>query len=116
GVIPGYMLAHIRFHDKNGEMREVAALKPGDDVTLTTVGGTDLKPVWGTFLVTDYIQTEMSEYDQNHVYVSLDRLQRIRGMAGRCTALQIKLKDYDADKQAVANELRKLFPYGEVRI
>jgi lipoprotein-releasing system permease protein len=116
GVVPGYMLAHFRFRDENGQMVEEAALRPGDDVTLTTVGGTDLKPVWGTFLVADYLQTEMSEYDQSYVYVSLDRLQRIRGMANRCSALQIKLRNYDEDKLAVTAELRRLFPYADVRI
>jgi lipoprotein-releasing system permease protein len=52
----------------------------------------------------------MSEYDQSFVFVPLDQLQRIRGMGERCTALQIKLKDYNRDKAAVTAELEKLFP------
>ena len=60
-------------------MQYLAALKPGDNIMLTTVGGQQLKPVWGSFLVTDYLKTEMSEYDQSFVYVPLDQLQRIRG-------------------------------------
>lgn len=115
GVVPGYALAHFRYR-KDGQVIEEAALKPGDDVTLTTVGGNDLKPVWGTFLVTDYVKTEMSEYDQSFVYVPLDQLQKIRGMDGRCTALQIKLKNYDRDKMFVTDEIRKLYPYADVRI
>ena len=82
-----------------GESIEETALRPGDDVTITTVGGDNLKPVWGTFLVTDYVKTEMSEYDQSFVYVSLEQLQKLRGMGDRCTALQIKLKSYAADKE-----------------
>ena len=116
GVIPGYTIAHFRYTDENGVVREEAALKPGDPVTLTTVGGADLKPVWGTFLVADYLKTEMSEYDQTFVYVPLDQLQKIRGMGDRATALQIKLKDYEADNAFVTRELRKLFPYADVRI
>jgi lipoprotein-releasing system permease protein len=116
GVIPGFTIAHFRYRNEHGQVVEEAALKEGDDVTLTTVGSADLKPVWGTFLVTDYVKTEMSEYDQSFVYVSLDQLQKLRGMGDRCTALQIKLKNYGADKEFVTRELRKLYPYPEVRI
>jgi lipoprotein-releasing system permease protein len=119
GVIPGYTLAHFRFRDENGHVVDETALRPGDPVTITTVGGAELKPVWGTFLVADYLRTEMSEYDQSFVYVPLDQLQRIRGMDDRCTALQIKLKDYEKDKEFVTSALRKLFPpseYPDVRV
>ena len=110
GAIVGYTIAHMRWRDKDGIVRQDVALQHGDDITVTTVGGNQLKPVWGNFLVTDYLKTEMSEYDQSFVYVPLDQLQRIRGMEGRCTAFQIKLKNYDLDKQEVTAELRKLFP------
>lgn len=116
GIIPGWTIAHYRYHDDDGVTKEVEALSPGDDVTITTVGGGDLKPVWGTFLVADYLKTEMSEYDQSTVYVPLDQLQKLRGMTGRCTAIQIKLKDYARDKEFVTRELRKLYPYAEIQI
>lgn len=116
GVIPGFTIAHFRYRDEHGVVQEEETLKPGDDVTITTVGGNDLKPVWGTFLVADYLRTEMSEYDQSFVYVPLEQLQKIRGMGDRCTAIQIKLKNYNADKEFVSAELRKLYPYGDVRI
>jgi lipoprotein-releasing system permease protein len=114
GAIPGFTIAHYRYRD-NGIVIEKEALRPGDSVTITTVsagaGGSQMKPVWGSFLVTDYLQTEMSEYDQTFVYVPLEQLQQIRGMDGRCTAFQIKLKDYEKDKYFVTDELRKLFPF-----
>ena len=111
GVIPGYNLAHFRYRDDNGVTIEKVALQPGDPVTITTVGGgSDLKPVWGTFVVADYVRTEMSEYDSGLVYVSLEQLQRLRGMGERCTSLQIKVRAYEKDKQAVVAELSKLFP------
>jgi lipoprotein-releasing system permease protein len=109
GIIPGFTIAHMRFKDDSGNTIEEEVLPPGEDIILTTVGGADLKPVWGTFLVADYIKTEMSEYDQGIVYVELEQLQKIRGMNGRCTSVQIKLKDYDRDKHLVVNELRKIF-------
>lgn len=115
GVIPGFSLAHFRFRE-HGQVVEEVALYPGDDVTITTVGGADLRPVWGTFIVADYLKTEMSEYDQSFVYVPLEQLQKIRGMGDRCTALQIKLKNYAADGEAVTAELRKLYPYPDIRI
>jgi lipoprotein-releasing system permease protein len=116
GVIPGYSLAHFRFRNEHGQVVEEAVLKPGDDVTIVTVGGGEIKPVWGTFLIADYMKTEMSEYDASFVYVPLHQLQAIRGMQDRCTALQIKLTNYEADKIFVTNELRKLFPYPDVRV
>ena len=109
GVIPGFNIAHFRFRDDNGQLIEKAALLPGDPVTITTVGGGELRPVWGTFLVTDYVKTEMSEYDSGLVYVSLEQLQKLRGMGERCTALQIKLRGYEKDKKAVVAELTKMF-------
>ncbi len=117
GVILGYTIAHFRYRDESGQVVEEAALKPGDDVIITTAGGQELKPVWGSFLVTDYLKTEMSEYDQSFVYVPLDQLQRIRGMVGRATAFQIKLKNYDRDHAAVTRDLRAVFNNSpEVRI
>lgn len=116
GVIPGYSLAHFRFRNDQGQVVNEAVLKEGDDVSIVTVGGSELKPVWGTFLVSDYLQTEMSEYDASFVYVPLEQLQAIRGMQDRFTALQIKLRNYEADKLFVTSELRKLFPYPDMRV
>ncbi|MCE9564486.1 MAG: FtsX-like permease family protein [Planctomycetes bacterium] len=115
GIIPGFTLAHFRYRTADGVVVEEAALKPGDDVTIFTVGGLPgaegarMRPVYGTFLVTDYLKTEMSEYDQSFVYVPLDQLQQLRTMEGRCTAFQIKLKNYEADKLVVADALREIF-------
>jgi lipoprotein-releasing system permease protein len=117
GVIVGYAIAHFRYRDDKGQTVEEVALEEGDDVIITTAGGQELKPVWGSFLVTDYLKTEMSEYDQSFVFVPLDQLQRIRGMIGRATAFQIKLTDYERDKDIVTKELRVLFRNApEVRI
>jgi lipoprotein-releasing system permease protein len=116
GTILGYTLAHLRYRNDQGQVIEEVCLRPGDDVTITTIGGGELKPVWGTFLTTDYLRTEMSEYDQSFVYVPLDQLQRIRGMGNQVTALQIKLKNYEQDKQLVTDVLRKEFHYPDIRV
>ncbi len=112
GIIPGFTLAHFRYRDADGKTIEEAALKPGDDVMIFTAGGdgTRIRPVWGSFLVADYLKTEMSEYDQSFVYVHIEQLQRLRTMHGRCTAFQIKLKDYDKDNVVVTESLRNIFP------
>ncbi|HSQ57116.1 MAG TPA: FtsX-like permease family protein, partial [Gemmata sp.] len=116
GAIPGFTIAHFRYRNEYGQVVEEAALKPGDRMDITTVSafqtenGLSVKPVAGSFLVTDYLRTEMSEYDQSLVYVPLDHLQAIRGMQGRCTHFQIKLKDYQNDKEFVTRELQKIFP------
>lgn len=117
GVIVGYAIAHFRYTDDKKQVVEEAALEPGDDVIITTAGGDELKPVWGSFIVTDYLKTEMSEYDQSFVYVPLEQLQRIRGMNQRATAFQIKLKHYEKDKKFVTDELKKLFSRSpEIRV
>jgi len=51
----------------------------------------------------------MTEYDGHFVYVPHDYLQRLRGMGGRVTQIQIKLKNYSEAPQVMA-ELRQLFP------
>jgi lipoprotein-releasing system permease protein len=113
GAIPGFTIAHFRYRNGDGKVEEVEVLKPGDSITITTVsglgGGMQLKPVWGSFLVADYLKTEMSEYDQTFLYVPLEQLQQLRGMDGRCTAFQIKLKNYDRDKEFVTHALQEIF-------
>ncbi|QJW98099.1 ABC transporter permease [Frigoriglobus tundricola] len=117
GIVVGYTIAHWRFRDESGKVVEEAALKEGDDVIVTTAGGDELKPVWGSFYVTDYLRTEMSEYDQSFVYVPLDQLQRIRGMVGRATSFQVKLKNYEQNKANIDRDLRAVFNNSpEVRI
>ncbi len=117
GIVVGYTIAHFRYRDESGKLVEETALREGDDVIVTTAGGDELKPVWGSFYVTDYLRTEMSEYDQSFVYVPLDQLQRIRGMVGRATSFQIKLKNYERNKTNIDRDLRAVFNNSpEVRI
>jgi lipoprotein-releasing system permease protein len=122
GVIVGYSLAHTRYKDpKTGENLEIELLKPGDDVFIATVGANGTRPVSGTFVVADYFRSEMSEYDSSFVYVSLEDLQRMRGMDGRVNTLQLKLKDDLADDgpfvhEKLIPELGSLFSPAEARV
>jgi lipoprotein-releasing system permease protein len=51
----------------------------------------------------------MSEIDSNIIYMDLADMQRLRTMENRATSLQLKLKDYDRDKQEVVAKLSKTF-------
>src|SRR5262249_22981085 len=65
--------------------------------------------------IVDYFKSEMSEYDNNYVFVPLDYLQHLRSMQDRVTSIQIKLKDFN-DAKEVVRRLRGLFPEGLYRV
>ncbi|MCI0366690.1 MAG: FtsX-like permease family protein, partial [Phycisphaerales bacterium] len=120
GVILGNLIATFRRKDVNDEgkeiTKEVPILDTGDPVILTTVGGAKLVPVYDRFVVVGRFKSEMSEYDANYVFVALDYLQHLRSMQDRVTSLQIKLRDYDADKKEVVAALRQLFENEAIRV
>jgi lipoprotein-releasing system permease protein len=122
GVILGHSLAHYRVEgDKPGEMVDRPVLLPGDEIFIATVGATGTKPVSATFIVTDYLKTEMSEYDDRLVYVPLEDLQRIRGMDNRVNAIQVKLnenvrKDSRFVHQQFVPGLQVMMPLPEARV
>lgn len=130
GVIIGNLIACIRQSKIKPEdaARDSYLLIPGDEVKLITLSGPltraqgfgeraerKMMPVYDTFVVVDYFKSEMSEYDNNYVFVPLDYLQHIRTMHDRVTSIQIKLKDY-ADAKDVVEELRRMFPLGTLRV
>jgi lipoprotein-releasing system permease protein len=121
GAAIGHMIAHFRYTDsQTGESKEVEVLRPGDDVMITTIGGSGEKPVSSRFVVCDFFKSGMSEYDNSFVYVSLDALQSMRGMDGRCNAIQIKLTPEAGhpitSKTVVVPQLQRLFDAREVRV
>jgi lipoprotein-releasing system permease protein len=112
GAIVGYGITHYRTMDPaTGLPVDKELLPPGTTIKLVLAGAGDreLKAVQSDFAVCDSIRTEMTEYDGHFVYVPLDYLQSLRGMGGRGTQIQIKLKRYEEAPQVMA-ELRKLFP------
>jgi lipoprotein-releasing system permease protein len=121
GAAIGHMIAHFRYTDaETGESKEIEVLKPGDDVLITTVGASGEKPVSSRFLVRDFFKSGMSEFDNSFVYVPLEALQSMRGMDGRCNAIQIKLTDKASHpittKSVVVPEIQRLFDAREVRV
>jgi lipoprotein-releasing system permease protein len=112
GAFVGHAIAHFRHFQPDGKSEEVYTLEPGDTFTIICPGGAKLTPEFDRFAVAGYFRSEMSEYDANHVFVPLDHLQRLRGMQGRATAIQIKLTDF-AKAKFVVEELKKIFPIWE---
>jgi lipoprotein-releasing system permease protein len=110
GAVPGYLIANFRFTDpETGKAEEIETLPRGSGIILITVSGQRLTPVYDEFVVTNHFQSEMSEYDSGYVFVELSYLQHLRTMQDRVTSLQIKLKDYEADKVEVAKALQRMF-------
>ncbi|MBL8795052.1 MAG: ABC transporter permease [Planctomycetia bacterium] len=111
GIILGNAIASYRMRDAQAgqENNDKYILELGDDVVLTTVSAGKMVPVYDRFVICDYFKSEMSEYDGNYVFVPLDYLQHLRAMDDRVTSIQIKLKDFKAAPQVVA-ELRAMFP------
>jgi len=95
GAIIGNLIACRRVKNPGeNEEREKYFVHPGDAVILTTVSGQKMAPVFDRFIVVDYFKSEMSEYDQNIIFVPLDYLQHLRATPDQVTSIQIKVKDY----------------------
>lgn len=110
GVIIGNLLATRRMKDPNDEKKTIEQyfLHPGNSIMITTVSGQKMQPVFDRFVIVDYFKSEMSEYDQNMVFVPLDYLQHLRSTPDQVTSIQIKLKDYREAKE-VKERLAAIF-------
>ncbi len=92
GIVLGYSIAHGRWPNKDtGVMEDHPLLLPGDDVFVATIGASGTRPVSANFVITDYLKSEMSEYDGNTVFVPVAELQRLRAMDDKVNSLQIRL-------------------------
>jgi len=115
GVFVGHAIAHHTWKDPvTGVSETVDLLREGDEVFLATVGATGTRPVSSTFVVADYFQCDMSEYDNSSVYVALGEMQSMRGMGSRVNTVQIKLvpsaaADHELVHKTIIPELQKLF-------
>ncbi len=116
GIILGYAIAHYPDREAPPDKpRDVKMLLEGDSVVLMTLSGARMAPVDTRVAISDYSRTEMSEYDSNYVYMSLDYMQRWRAMGDRVTSILVRLKNYDDDATFVVDRLRKMYPGLEVQ-
>jgi lipoprotein-releasing system permease protein len=119
GIIVGKLIAgfpdrtpdpHTGKPPLDPEMRYV--LKPDDTVILLTVkGGGRAEPTYDRFVVVDYFDSGMSEYDSGMVFVDLKHLQKLRCAENAVTNIQIKLFEYK-DTDEILQRLGALFPFG----
>lgn len=121
----GIISYHVR-NPETGELDKVMMVRPGDDVTLTTIkSGLPPAPVSFEATICDVFRSGMSEYDSQLVLMNLEQLQQNRGMLVRdengeivkdaITSIQIKLKDY-ANADEVVEKLKAAFPPGRVTV
>jgi lipoprotein-releasing system permease protein len=112
GIILGNLIASFRTEDLDnpGKYKDVYLLEPGDEIVVYTTSGVQARNgVYDNFVVVDYFKSDMSDYDQNCVFVPLDYLQHLLTRQDKVTSIQIKLKDY-GDAEPVCDRLRALFP------
>ncbi len=117
GIIIGKAIAHRRLPATDTtEAQEIYLLRPGDDVNLTLpTAGANPRPIIENCTVVDFYSSNMHEYDSSFAFLSLTKLQAIRGMIDPYTqdssvsAIQIKLKP-GADLDAMRDKLIAFFP------
>jgi len=116
GVILGISIASMRHRGASGQVEDYFMCLPGDDVNITfPSSGTPPQAVTGSFTITDFYESKMSEYDSTFAFVPIRTLQEMRGMidpatgAAAVTSIQIKLRD-SADLHAICARLRDRFP------
>jgi lipoprotein-releasing system permease protein len=107
---------------KTGERRMIEMVRPGEDVTISTVtAGRPPNRVDFVGTVADIFKCGMSEYDSNLVFCNLEELQKVRAMFDpqhpddpdhrAVTSIQLKLKDF-RDAPEVIERLQAVFPPG----
>ena len=119
GVVIGRLIAGFPDHSpdpKTGKApldpKMIYVLHPEDTVTLLTVKGSGrAEPTYDRFVVVDYFDSGMSEYDSSLVFVDLKYLQRLRCAENSVTNIQIKLHEY-RDTEDILAHLHALFPLG----
>ncbi len=111
---------------ETGKLEQVTMIRPGEDVTITTVKAGRPEPVSFEATICDIFRSGMSEYDSQLILMNLEQLQQNRGMLVRdpetgeiiedkITSIQIKLKDY-TNAEIVVEKLKAVFPPGLVTV
>lgn len=117
GVIVGIALASTKVRNpETNEVEEIFLKRPGDNIQLVLPStGTPPKPIQGTFTITDFYESKMSEYDSTLVFMPLSKMQQMRNMidpitgVSSVTSIQIKLRE-GADLNECRDKLQAAFP------
>ncbi|TWT52045.1 Lipoprotein-releasing system transmembrane protein LolC [Thalassoglobus neptunius] len=127
-IYVGAGLVSFPYKDKaTGKTKMIYMVKPGQDVTLTTIKTGKPEPASFKATVVDFFKSGMSEYDSNLVFCNLEQLQLARGMLfspdpsrpnegldwrdGAVTSLQLKLKNYNSAGDVVRKLRSGLSPH-----
>jgi lipoprotein-releasing system permease protein len=109
GAIVGAALVSVH---KPGEKQDYYLARRGSEVILTfPTGGQKPEAAHDKFTIVGFFKSGMSEYDSSHVYVPLERLQRLRLVGdgkghGKVNQIQIKAKPgTDLDQLALDLQL-----------
>ena len=112
-------------NQETGKLQKVMLVRPGEDVTITTVKSGQPEPVSFQATICDVFRSGMTEYDSKLVLVNLEQLQQNRGMLTRdengeiavdhITSIQIKLKDYE-HAEVVVDKLKAAFDPADVTV
>lgn len=116
GAIIGYALGTMH---RKGTTADEFLIKPGTKIGLIyPQAGTKPAPGYDDYTVVGYFKSGMSEYDGTHVYVPIERFQRMRLLMdpdgrGAVNQIQIKVRpgvNLDDLANDIQNELDKLEP------
>jgi lipoprotein-releasing system permease protein len=116
GAIIGYALGTMH---RKGTTADEFIIKPGTKIGLIyPQAGTKPAPGYDDYTVVGYFKSGMSEYDSTHVYVPIERFQKMRLLMdpdGRGAVNQIQIKarpgvDLDLLASDIQDELNKLEP------
>ncbi len=116
GIVLGIGVGSTRYRNSAGEVNDIYFVHPGDDVTVTfPTAGTPPRAVNEKFTVVDFYESKMSDYDMTFAFMSLEKLQKYRGMIdptskiASVSSIQLRLKE-GANLDLARDRLREAFP------
>jgi lipoprotein-releasing system permease protein len=98
GIVLGRAISHRNIPARDDmPARDIFLLRPGDDVSITLpTAGESPKPILENCTIVDLYSSKMHEYDSSFAFMSLSRLQKIRGMidplTGEATVSSIQIR------------------------
>ncbi|MCC6509463.1 MAG: FtsX-like permease family protein [Pirellulaceae bacterium] len=116
GIVLGIGVGTSRYRNSDGEVTDFYYVHPGDDVTVTfPTAGSPPTAINEKLTVVDFYESKMSDYDMTFAFMSLEKLQKWRGMidptskVGAVSSIQLRLRK-GADLDLARDRLREAFP------